>query len=720
MPEFILNRRIYWRTLLCLLLLMFASCLHAAPKAELEPAFFADLTGYIRKVMANYRTDKDFWRKDSYTENSIARVKIGKLPVQRPFNKDKLNTHPYLAAYQNIDRIIDSFKTDPTDPQNFKTFLDLHRLCVGTAVEYSLIDRLIYSMLANREKTEDIYQLFLYLKQFNEIYPERLHFPLNKNVLELKILAEAFKQQNSENAPLTGFAAGDFPMPIAPGDLCFYAQSMLALQKPDIAREATERFVKQQFYRERSLDYYPELADLYRYVERPLASIPAVPAQHAFARITGGLFGACRRENDKPVYLTYKNNTFEPSGNRYASKDSAVPVDIVDFIAAQAVSAPETDIIPDFYRDKGFYFIFYPAEGNPVALFGEIGVNCELHEFFAVVDGKFRILNNPESYWGIKLLLQETGIINVNQNGEVGSPDGKNPVAEVFKLANIVEIPATRFEFPEKFASTGKMTFSNRFTARLPDTGTVLQIAKFSWKSSNGGYRDPYYSLYFGYKSSQPRESNEQKLLELDENAAEMLVELERFTGAKLESCRFLNMAANVEDSPNPCEEIWLKGWGSNSSLPDYRNRQLLLRLYHALNLDLPAYKVAGLPYYFNGNFDAIKVSGYWFADQKMLVVSDFAADMKSQPGLIIAQTLALPAVEQKIRVRSTNPFEYNNYAVRFESKGDLPPEWAEGIEKVLPKEATSDNQERKMFFFVQEKGQPAVFKAVPEPDPDF
>ncbi|EKD82150.1 MAG: hypothetical protein ACD_39C01460G0002 [uncultured bacterium] len=720
MPEFLVNRRIYSKLLLCLSLMMFSSCLHTAPKAELEPQSFAKLTGYIRKVMANYRTDKDFWRKDSYTEGSIARVKMGKLPVQRPFNIDKTGAHPYLVAYQQIDRIIASFKIDPTDPENFKTFLDLHRLCVGTTAEYSLIDRIIYSMLANREKTEDIYQLFLYLKQFNEIYPERLYFPLNKNLLELKILAEAFKQQNNAETALTGFDAGDFPMPITPGDLCTYAQSMLTLGKTDIAREATERFVKQQFWRERSLDYYPELADLYRDVERPLASIPAAPDQYRFARITGGLFGSSRRENNKPVYLTYRNNILEPSGNCYVSKDSAVKVDIVDYAASQAVSAPETDIIPDFYRDKGFYFIFYPAEGNPIALIGEIGVNCELHEFFAVVDGKFRILNNPEAHWAVNLLLQETGIINVNQNGDVGSPDGKNPVAEVFKLANIVEIPVPKFEFPEKFTSTGKMTFTSRFTARLPDTGAVLQIAQFSWRSSNGGYRDPYYSLYFDYKSSRPRASNEQKLLDLDENAAEMLVELERFTGGKLESCSFLNMAADVEDYPNSPENRWLKGWGANSGLPDYQDRQVLLRLYHSSGLDLPAYNVAGLPYSFNGSFDSVRLRGYWFADKKMLVVCDFDTDMNSQPGQIIARTLSLPAVEQKIRVRSLNPFEINNYAIRFESKGDLPPEWAAGIEKVMPKEAAPGNQGRMMCFFVQEKGLPAVFKAVPEPDPDF
>jgi hypothetical protein len=673
MPEFILNRRIYCTALLGLLLLMFSSGLHAAPKAELEPASFADLTGYIRKVMANYRTDKDFWRKDSYTEDAIVRVKTGELPVQRPFNNDRAGVHPYLVAYQHIDRIIDSFKIDPTDPENFKTFLDLHRLCVGTTFEYFLVDRLIYSMLANREKTEDVYQLFLYFRKLNEIYPERLHFPLNKNVLELKILAEACKQKNDENASLPGFDAGDFPFPIAPGDLSAYAQSMLALGKHDIAREATERFIKQQFYREKTLRYFPLLEELYLEVERPLASIPAVPARHGFASFAGGLFGSAGRDNNKPVYLTYKNNIFEPAGNRYVSKDSAVPVDIVDFVASQAVSAPEAGIVPDFYRDKGFYFIFYPTEGNPVALIGEIGANCELQEFFAVVAGKFRILNNPDAYSGVYLLLQETGIIAVNRNGEVGRPDGKNPVAEVFKLANIIEAPAPEFEFPEKFASTGKMTFVGRFTARLPDTGAVMQIAKFSWRSSNGGFRDPYYSLYFTYKNSLSKEENEQKLLALDENAAEMLVELERFTGGKLESCQFSNMAADVEDYPNAPEDKWLKGWGANRGLPDYADRQVLLRLYLSLNLDLPAYRVTSLPYYFDGSFASIKVSGYWFADTKMLVVSDFATDMNSQPGQIIAKTLELPAVEQQIRVRSNNPFLYNNYAMSLLRPGKGP-----------------------------------------------
>lgn len=703
--------------MLCFALcVIFSLNLFGAQMAEAEPLFHEKLIKFVEKVLANpYKQD---WIQDDYCSKSILRVKKGKLPVKLPFKPEILDSHPLLAAYRLIDRVKVSYNIDPTEPENFEEFLELHKLFIGTTLESDLIERLIYGMLARRIAIKETFKLHKYLDQLGKIFPTRQYIPLNKRVLEVMIFSQALENLAAEKELITQLNSKDYPFPVLPDELFWYAKAMFKLGRTDLAREAIERYLNQCFYRSRALNSDDDLSFLYENVERPISSIPPTPEEHAFKSITGGIFGTNGYENGMPVHMTYLKTIFKPSGNKYAGKESQIPVDMIDFLIEQAKVSPELDFVPEFISKDGFYLVLYPYEGELMAFMGGMGVNCEFSYFYAMVDGRFRMLDTPEANYGMNMVLQESKILNNNHAGEIGYPDGENPIVEILKFSKPSENTEFKFSFPPEFSQGGILTKGSDHKTWLPDQKAMFKAVQYTWDSRKKGYsKDPYSIINFNMQSSNTKIEQDRMLAILKENAEEAISALEKFTGAKFDSCRVSNFSGHSFESGSLPKLNRLNGWAAIKGLPSWSSQREFFRLYQTLNLNLPANGQVNLPLKVGGSFGDIGLSGYWFPEQKMLVVANFQMDLNSLPGRNLSEALGLPKVDQKISVKSMNPFYISNYSMDFDSKEKLPESWAPAFEKILPKEYQSGSHKRKMFFFVQKNGEPAEFKIVTDPD---
>ncbi len=685
--------------------------------AETSPAVEA----FLQFAQRNFK-NQDCWKNDDYASCSIARISAGKILPERYSNGIAGANHPLLAAYSVIDRINNAFNLDPTDPGNLKELLEVHKLCIGTSLEDSLVIRLFYALMVARRPVADLQLLYRYYARLANRKKSYLEIPLKKKLLQLKILVEASQGENNKSRLSSAWLEEEFPFPVDASGLIVHASCMYALGQVELAREACERIKKQRYFGN-LLAPYPDLDNLYKVMERPIKTVPKSRLKFEFNRIVAGLF--CRKANsDKLEYWSNLLSNLEPSGNRYHSEDSSVPADIVDSIIESLKDSPRLDCLPRFSFNRGFFIFFNRPESPNIALIGEMGVNHELREFYAIEGHKISLINNPDAVGAVLLFMQEAKILRFNQEGEAGKASNFDPVKE---------LPSKLwFEEKDELKDFSLILRGGSFSRRevivfwLPQREKALKVTQFDWKFILSDYRyGPNYELGFAGGNRLDGDGKRRELLELNKAALMIIKELERFSGGKIDSCYVNNLQRNIGKYYSSAANNILSGYVSNQGLPDLYQLPLLLRLYAILGLELSDAGPLDFPLFFRGSFRAEKdsyvyVNGYWFPKQEMLVIAEFAMNISSAPGKILAQAFKLPDVNQQIKVKMIDPFRYTNYGLEFDTKTKLPEAWSASLEKIFPAENFSGNIKRKLFFFLQKKGSQAEFVIVDEPDPNF
>lgn len=697
--------------------ILFANLSFAVSAAEVSAAAKAFI-GFAGRNFKNH----ECWKKDDYAARSIARIVPGKILAESYSGDIAGANHPLLAAYFLIDRINAAFVLDPTNPENLNELLEVHKLCIGTSLEYSLVFRLLYAFMVARRPVADLQLLHRYYVMLAEREKSYLEIPLKKKLLQLKILVESSKGENGRSGFTKSWLEEEFPFPVDTRELITHARCMYALGQLELAREACERIKKQRYFGN-VLAPYPDLNNLYKVMERPVKTVPKPRLKFEFNRIVAGLF--CRKANsDKLEYWSNLVSNLEPSGNRYYSEDSSVPADIVDSIVENLKNSPRLECLPRFSFDRGFFMFLNRPESPNIALIGEMSVNHELREFFAIEDHKVSLISDPDAIGAVLLFMQDAKILRFNQEGEAGKASSFDPVKE---------IPAKLwFEEKDEEKELSLILKGGTFSRKevivfwLPEREKALKVTLFDWKFLFSKKRyGPHYELGFAGGNRLSSDDKKRELLDLNRSALKIIKELERFSGGKINWFSVSNLQRNIGKYYSSAADKVLSGYVANQDLPDLYILPRFLRLYSILGLELPDLGPLDLPLFFHGSFRVEKdnyvyVNGYWFPKQEMLVIGDFAMNLNSGPGKRIAQAFKLPKTYQPIKVRMTDPFRYTNYGLEFDTKTKFPEQWSESLGKIFPAENFSGNLGRKLFFFVQKEGLPAEFVIVAEPDPNF
>lgn len=700
-------------------LILFSSLFFRVSAAEIQP----EANAFIDFARRNFE-NHECWKRDGYAARSIARILPEKVNAESYSNGIDGANHPLAAALSVIDRINAAFILDPTEPGNLNELLEVHKLCIGTSLEHSLVIRLFYAFLAARGSINDLQLLYRYYVMLTNREKSSLEIPLKKNLLQLKILVEVSQGEDDKRRLSKSWLEEQFPFPVDTRELIIYARCMLALEQVELAREACERIKKQRYFGN-ILAPYPDLDNLYKVLERPEKTVPKTRLKFEFNRIVAGLF--CRKaSSDKHEYWSNLLCNFEPSGNRYYSEDSSVPADIIDSIVESLQNSPIIERLPKFSSNRGFFIFLNRPESPNIALLGEMGVNYELREFYAIEGDRVRFINNPDAFGAILLFLQEAKILHFNDEGPAGRTSTFDPFKEIQEKLLIEE----KDEEKELAEILEGGTFSRKelIVFWLPEIEKTFKVTQFDWKFRLG--KNKYSSYYvLGFAGGNRFASNEKKreLLDLNNSALKIIKELERFSGGKVDSCTVSNYQRMIGKYYSSAADKTLVGYVAHKGLPDLYLLPAFLRLYSIMGLELPDSGPLDLPLFFSGSFrvevekdSSVYVSGYWFHRQEMLVIAEFSMNLGSKPGKEFARAFKLPDVGQHINFKMTDPFRYTNYGLEFDTKTPLPEGWSEPLNKVFSAEKFPYNIGRKLFFFLQKKVANAEFKIVDEPDPEF